>query len=73
MNMNPTEPQFNHIVAFEVSKTALVVHTLPADRQQTIDNSAAAVRRLLRVEQRANLNIPTIMVAEKVADMILSS
>lgn len=67
MSMNPTEPQFNHIVAFEVSKTALVVHTLPADRQQTIDNSPAAVRRLLRVEQRANHKLgigPLLVVCE---------
>jgi transposase len=54
MSMNPTTPQFNHIVAFEVSKHSLVVHTLPADRQQTIANTPAAVRRLLKAEQRYN-------------------
>lgn len=67
MSMNPTEPQFNHIVAFEVSKATLVVHTLPADRQQTIDNTPAAVRRLLRLEQRANHKLgigPLLVVCE---------
>jgi transposase len=67
MSMNPTEPQFNHIVAFEVSKAALVVHTLPADRQQSIDNTPTAVRRLLKAEQRANLRLgpgPMLVVCE---------
>ena len=55
MIMPPTPTCFNHIVAFEVSKAELVVHTLPADCQQRIDNKAAAVRRLLKVspEQEA--------------------
>jgi len=54
MIMPPTPTCFNHIVAFEVSKAELVVHTLPADRQQTIRNTPATVRRLLRAEQRTN-------------------
>lgn len=54
MIMPPTPTCFNHIVAFEVSKAELVVHTLPADRQHRIDNTPAAVRRLLTAEQRAN-------------------
>ncbi|HEV2515401.1 MAG TPA: transposase [Devosia sp.] len=54
MIMPPTADCFNHIVAFEVSKAELVVHTLPADRQQRIKNSPAAVRRLLGAEQRIN-------------------
>jgi len=65
--MPPTPSRFNHIVAFEVSKASLVVHTLPADRQQTIDNTPVAVRRLLRAEQRTNLKLglgPMLMVCE---------
>lgn len=54
MIMPPTPSCFNHIVAFEVSKAELVVHTLPADRQQRLSNTPAAVRRLLRAEQRTN-------------------
>ena len=54
MSMNPTAPQFNHIVAFEVSKAELVVHTLPVDRQQTIKNAPATVRRLLKREADRN-------------------
>lgn len=46
--------QFNHVVAFEVSKETLVVHTLPADEQKTVANSLAAVRRLLRFESKRN-------------------
>lgn len=54
MIMPPTPSCFNHIIAFEVSKAELVVHTLPADQQQRIANTPAAVRRLLRAELRAN-------------------
>jgi len=57
MSMNPTAPLFNHIVAFEVSKAELVVHTLPADRQERIPNTAARVRRILLREQRANTRL----------------
>lgn len=54
MSMSPTQPQFNHIVAFEVSKHELVVHTLPADAGERIANTKAAVRRLLRREHKRN-------------------
>lgn len=67
MSMNRTEPQFNHIVAFDVSKAELVVHTLPADRQQTIANTPAAIRRLLKAEQRQNHKLgigPLLVVCE---------
>lgn len=43
-----------HVVAFEVSKHQLVVHTLPADRQCTIPNTPAAVRRVLMAEMKHN-------------------
>lgn len=49
---NPALP--DHVVAFEVSKHQLVVHTLPTDRQQTIPNTPAAVRRVLTAEARHN-------------------
>lgn len=49
---NPTRP--NHVVAFEVSKHQLVVHTLPADRQCTIPNTAEAVRRVLLAQIKHN-------------------
>lgn len=65
--MPPTSTCFNHIVAFEVSKAELVVHTLPADRQQRLVNSAAAVRRLLKAEQRSNATLglgPILVVCE---------
>jgi transposase len=45
---------FNHVVAFEVSKESLVVHTLPADEQCSIGNRGQAVRRLLKAEMRRN-------------------
>jgi transposase len=67
MIMPPTPTCFNHIVAFEVSKAELVVHSLPADRQQRIDNTTAAVRRLLKAEQRANARLglgPLLVVCE---------
>lgn len=52
MSMIATHSQFNHIVAFEVSKAELVVHRLPADEQVTIANTPAAVRRLLSAEHK---------------------
>lgn len=67
MIMPLTPTRFNHIVAFEVSKAELVVHTLPADRQQRLVNTAAAVRRLLKAEQRANARLglgPMLVVCE---------
>ena len=49
------EPKLpEHVVAFEVSKHQLVVHMLPADRQCTIANTPAAVRRVLSAELRHN-------------------
>ena len=54
MNMSPTQSQFNHVVAFEVSKHELVVHILPADAGERIANTAAAVRRLLKREHKRN-------------------
>ena len=54
MTTNPPQIVFNHIVAFEVSKEKLVVHTLPDDGQWTIDNKPQAVRRLIKAEIKRN-------------------
>jgi transposase len=48
--MIPTHSRFNRVVAFEVSKENLTVHSLPADRQRTIANKLSAIRRLLQAE-----------------------
>lgn len=47
MTMIATHGEFNHVVAFEVSKAELVVHSLPADTQCVIANTAKAADRLL--------------------------
>jgi transposase len=54
MTTNPPQIAFNHIVAFEVSKDKLVVHTLPVDEQCTIDNKPQAVRYLIKAEIKRN-------------------
>jgi transposase len=56
MTTNPPQIVFNHIVAFEVSKETLVVHTLPANEQCAIDNRPQAVRRLIKAEIKRNRN-----------------
>jgi transposase len=50
---NQSQP-FQHIIAFEVAKTGLTLHILPADRQEAIANTPAAVRRILRRELKLN-------------------
>lgn len=67
MTMTTARPLFNHIVAFEVSKDSLVVHTLPADEQRTIPNTRRAVRHLLRAEAGRNCRArlgPLLVVCE---------
>jgi transposase len=54
MTMNPALPAFNHIVAFEVAKDSLVIHTLPADKQRIAANKPQAIRRELIAEQKRN-------------------
>lgn len=51
---SPGKTTPDHVIAFEVAKHDLVVHTLPADRQCTIANTPAAVRRLLKAEIKHN-------------------
>lgn len=49
------KPQpYQHIIAFEVAKHELTLHILLADAQETIANTPAAVRRVLRREERRN-------------------
>ncbi len=45
-NTHKTIPK--SIIAFEVSKATLVVHTLPQNRQVQIDNKLQSIKRLLR-------------------------
>lgn len=52
--MTSQSQPFQHIIAFEVAKTGLTLHILPADRQEVIANTPAAVRRVLRRETRLN-------------------
>lgn len=54
MTMSPTHAAFNHVVAFEVAKHTLVIHSLPGDGQCTIANKPKAVRKLLMREMRRN-------------------
>ncbi len=54
MTMSPTHSAFNHVVAFEVAKHTLLIHTLPADAQHSIANKPAPIRKLLRQEMRRN-------------------
>lgn len=61
--MNPPAPRFNRVIAFEVAKHALVVHTLPEDRQRRIANTAGAVRRLLRAALERS-QAPLLVVCE---------
>jgi len=56
MTTNPPQIVFNHILAFEVSKEQLLVHTLPADEQCAIDNKPQTVRRLIKAEIKRNRN-----------------
>ena len=53
--MSKPSQQYQHIIAFEVAKHSLTLHILPADRQEQIANTPAAVQRVLRREARRNL------------------
>ncbi|MGH6814345.1 MAG: hypothetical protein ACREC6_01425 [Hyphomicrobiaceae bacterium] len=49
-----TRPDFNHVVAFEVAKQTLCVHSLPGGAQDVFTNSPNCVRRLLKRELKRN-------------------
>ncbi len=58
---------YQHIIAFEVAKTSLTVHVLPADRQENVANTPAAIRRVLRRELRVSPKLglgPILVVCE---------
>ncbi len=51
----PREPaRFNHVIAFDVAKETVSVHILPSGQSLNLQNSLAAVRRLLKREQKHN-------------------
>lgn len=52
MSSNFSEADRTNIIAFEVSKASLTVHSLPLDRQVTIPNTASAIKRLLKTENK---------------------
>ena len=54
MSSNFHEGHRTNIIAFEVSKASLTVHSLPDDQQVTIPNTAPAVRRLLSKTKGSN-------------------
>jgi len=67
MIMTKAASRFNHIVAFEVSKHELVVHSLPADQQERVSNTRAAVRRILKREAARNQRLglgPLLVICE---------
>lgn len=52
MSSISSEIDRTNIIAFEVSKASLTVHSMPDDRQVTIPNSGAAIKRLLRAASK---------------------
>lgn len=65
--LNANRQPYNHIVAFEVSKAELHVHVLPEGVSCVIANDRAAVRRLIKRENRRNAKLgvgPLLVVCE---------
>lgn len=59
--------RFNHVLAFEVSKSTLLVESAPAGTRCEIANTGASVRRLLRKEIKRNAGLglgPLLVVCE---------
>ena len=59
--------RFKHVLAFEVSKAALVTKVLPSGVETTIPNKPADVRRLIEKERKANAKLglgPLLVVCE---------
>jgi len=52
MNSISSEVERTNIIAFEVSKASLTVHSMPDDRQVTIPNAEAAVAKLLKAKAK---------------------
>jgi transposase len=67
MTMSPTQTEFKHVVAFEVSKETLVVRVRPGEEQCSIANRPQTVRRLLRAQMKRNAKTafgPLLVVCE---------
>lgn len=59
--------QYNHVLAFEVSKAKLHVYILPGGQSCEVSNDRASVRRLIRNEKRRNARLgvgPLLVVCE---------
>jgi transposase len=46
--------RFNHVIAFDVAKASLSLHILPSGETLSLQNDGAAIRRLLKREQKRN-------------------
>jgi transposase len=46
--------RFNHVIAFDVAKAILSLHILPSGETLSLQNDGAAVRRLLKREEKRN-------------------
>ena len=46
--------RFNHVIAFDVAKATLSLHILPSGETLCLQNDGAAVRRVLKCEQKRN-------------------
>ena len=46
--------RFNHVIAFDVAKATLSLHILPSGETLSLQNDGAAIRRLLKREQKRN-------------------
>lgn len=46
--------RFNHVIAFDVAKATLSLHILPTGESLCLENDGAAIRRLLKREQKRN-------------------
>jgi transposase len=58
---------FKHVLAFDVSKATLVTRVLPSGQETTIENTRAAVRRLIQKEMKTNAKLslgPLLVICE---------
>ena len=46
--------RFNHVIAFDVAKASLSLHILPSGETLSLQNDGAAIRRLLKREEKRN-------------------
>ena len=66
-NMTANHTRFNHVLAFEVSKAELVVYSLPGGTCTSIANGRAEVRRRIKKEIAANVQLcdgPLLIICE---------